>query len=311
MATASGVRIGWTQLPAHVRHAVETILGDTVVEAVSQAGGFSPGTADRVRTAGGVRAFVKAVGSALNEHSPSLHRREARVTSAMPDWAPVPTLLGHHDDGDWVVLVFQDIDGRHPSTPWRPDELRAVLTALDEFAAKATPSPVPNLDTVATQLTQDLTSWHRIAENPPDDLHPWAARHLSTLRTATDRALAALDGDTLTHMDIRADNILIADAVTFVDWPWACRGPSWLDSTMLLINVCLYGGHDVSALLTERAVTHCANRDDLVAVLAAMAGFFTDAARQPPPPGLPTVRAFQHAQATALLDWLSTDLTDR
>jgi hypothetical protein len=33
------------------------------------------------------------------------------------------------------------------------------------------------------------------------------------------------------------------------------------------------------------------------------AGFFLDIARQPPPPGLPTLRAFQRFQADALLPW--------
>ncbi|MET7709314.1 hypothetical protein [Micromonospora sp. NPDC005413] len=38
---------------------------------------------------------------------------------------------------------------------------------------------------------------------------------------------------------------------------------------------------------------------------AGLAGFFTDGARRPPPPGIPTVRAFQQAQADALLPWLA------
>src|SRR5205085_10839136 len=107
MVDASGVRIGWAELPESVREAVTGILGAPVVEAVSQPGGFSPGTADRVVTAAGTRAFVKAVGTALNELSPSMHRAEARVTAVLPAGAPVPRLLGFHDDGEWVALVFE------------------------------------------------------------------------------------------------------------------------------------------------------------------------------------------------------------
>src|SRR6185437_5917666 len=97
-----------------VRAAVEGIVGGPVVAAQTQRGGFSPGTADRVRTADGRRAFVKAVSPAQNEFSAVLHRREAVVTAALPGYAPTPRLLGCYDDGDWVALVLEDIDGRHP-----------------------------------------------------------------------------------------------------------------------------------------------------------------------------------------------------
>jgi hypothetical protein len=41
------------------------------------------------------------------------------------------------------------------------------------------------------------------------------------------------------------------------------------------------------------------------AVLAAFAGFFTWNALQPPPPGLPTLRAFQAAQGEVARRWLA------
>ncbi|SCL22863.1 hypothetical protein GA0074694_3482 [Micromonospora inyonensis] len=84
MNATTNSRIGWTDLPAGVRVAVERIIGGEVVAAVSQPGGFSPGTADRVRTADGHRAFVKAVGSAQNDRSPDMHRQEPRNAAALP-----------------------------------------------------------------------------------------------------------------------------------------------------------------------------------------------------------------------------------
>nr|WP_240944190.1 hypothetical protein [Micromonospora thermarum] len=136
-------RIGWADLPHHVRAAVEDILGDRVVEAVSQPGGYSPGTADRVRTSRGTRAFVKAVSPAQNADSVRLHRTEARNTAALPAYAPAPRLLGLHDDGEWVALVLSDVAGRHPATPWRAAELTGVLRALETLSAALTPNPVP------------------------------------------------------------------------------------------------------------------------------------------------------------------------
>jgi hypothetical protein len=38
--------------------------------------------------------------------------------------------------------------------------------------------------------------------------------------------------------------------------------------------------------------------------LAAWTGFLVSASRQPPPPGLPTLRAFQLGQGLVALDWL-------
>ncbi|WP_420813584.1 hypothetical protein [Planosporangium thailandense] len=89
-----------------------------------------------------------------------------------------------------------------------------------------------------------------------------------------------------------------------VDWPWACRGPAWLDTLLLLINVRLFGDHDATSLLRRCAAAADTDLGDLHAVLAGLAGFFADAARRPAPAGLPTLRAFQQAQADAAVSWL-------
>jgi hypothetical protein len=65
---------------------------------------------------------------------------------------------------------------------------------------------------------------------------------------------------------------------------------------MLLVNVRCYGG--------QLSTDIDADPDEITAVLAGVAGYFVDAARQPPPPGLPTVRAFRAAQGQVVPDWL-------
>ncbi|MFG1715442.1 phosphotransferase family protein [Micromonospora sp. NPDC049203] len=302
------IRLHWPELPAHVRDAVEAVLGDRVVAAVSQPGGFSPGTADRVRTAGGGRAFVKAVSPAQNDRSPGLYRAEARITAALPPGAPAPRLLGSYDDGDWIALVLTDVEGRHPATPWRADELAAVLCTLEAMAAALTPAPAGvSVPTAAELLAHDFGGWRRLAADPPAGLDPWARSHLPELCAAADRGLAALTGDTLCHVDVRADNLLLGPdgSVTVVDWPWACRGPAWLDTLLTVVNVQVYGGHDPDALLAARRLTADVDAADLTGVLAGFTGFFLDGARQPPPPGIPTVRAFQRLQGESLLPWLT------
>ncbi|MEV6299759.1 aminoglycoside phosphotransferase family protein [Actinoplanes sp. NPDC051861] len=301
MVTATGVRIGWADLPAGVRARVEAILGGgPVAEARSQAGGFSPGTADRVRTASGRRAFVKAVSPSLNVESAAMARRELRITAGLPASAPVPRLLDGFDDGDWVVLILEDIEGAHPRTPWVKGEIDAAATALRDLAAALTPAPVPGLPTAADRLSRDFAGWADLAAEPPADLAPWALRNLGPLHAAAERGIAAMaGGETLAHTDIRADNILVRPdgRMIIVDWPWGCRGPAWLDSVLLAVNVIVHGGAPGPLLdgVDEETVT---------GVISGCAAYFQHRSRQPPPPGLPTVRAFQRFQGDALLPWL-------
>jgi len=304
MPVASGQRITWWDLPEHLRRAVEEILGEVVTRTASQAGGLSPGSADRVMTGSGRRAFVKAVGAAQNSQTPGLHRREAAIAAQLPDSEHTPRLLGSFDDGNWVALVIDDVEGRHPATPWRPAELQTVLSSLSALSTLLTPTPVEEAPRARDDLASDFDGWERISADPPPDLDSWCAARLQSLAELAGYGLQALEGDTLIHTDLRADNLLIRPdgAVAFVDWPWATIGPAWLDVMFLLVNVNLFGGHDMDALVREHLAA--VPRDVVTGVLSGFSGFFIDIARQPAPPGLPTVRAFQRDQGQAVLSWL-------
>jgi hypothetical protein len=305
------VRLAWADLPVHVRRGVEALLGAPVVEAVGQTGGFSPGTADRVRLADGRRAFVKAAGVEINPRTVELHRREAEVTAGLPSGVPAPALLGCYDEGDWIALVMQDVAGRQPATPWDGSELAAALVALEALASAGTPAPpVVSQRPAGELLGNEFAGWKIVAADPPPDLDPWAAANLDRLIDLAASGVTALRGDTLCHTDIRADNLLIDDAgrVTIVDWPWATTASAWFDALCLVMNVRLHGGHETDALLARSPLTASADPDDVTAVLAGLAGGFADLARQPPPPGIPTVRAFQRRHADLLLDWVRARL---
>jgi hypothetical protein len=301
MVHETRVRIGWSDLPLSVRSRVEEIVGGgPVVEARSQTGGFSPGTADRLLTAGGRRAFVKAVTPAVNVRSAALARQEILITGAMPAHAPVPRVLGGFDDGDWVVLILEDIEGAEPRTPWVDSEIDAAVTALAELAVALTPAPAVTVPRVAELLADDFAGWERIATDPPADLEPWLAAQLGDLRAAAARGLAALQaGDTLTHGDIRSDNMLVRPdgRIVIVDWPWGAVGPAWLDRMLLAVNIAVHDGDAdrIVADLDPHLVTD---------VLAGLAGMFRDGYRQPPPPGVPTLRAFMKFQCAGMLRWL-------
>ncbi len=125
---AAGVRLPWADVPGRVRGAVEARLGERVTAATSSPGGFSPGVAARLRTSGGRRVFVKAVGPKPNPDSPAIHRREAEVVEG---------------EGGWILLAFEDVAGRSPAESWRPDELDRALDALASLSDLLTPSPLP------------------------------------------------------------------------------------------------------------------------------------------------------------------------
>lgn len=310
MPNASGVRIQWSELPAHVRAGLEDVIGGPVVRAESQRGGFSPGSADRVVTADGRRAFVKAANSALNEDTPGLYRREATITAQLPSSIPATQLLGTYDDGDWVALVLADVDGRHPHTPWQGDEIKAVLTTLETLTGALTPCPVDSVPTAPDELRGDFDGWQVLRDDWWPQLPTLAQTHLDELIAIADTAADAITGDTLVHLDVRADNLLIRPdgRVVLVDWPWACRGCSWLDSLCLLVNVELYGGHDVEQLRRANKVLAGAPADAVDAVLAGLCGYFFNAGRRPPHPALPTLKQFQRDQGVAVLGWLARRL---
>src|SRR5215216_5916874 len=239
---ATGWRVGWADAPGWLRDEVADRLGGPVVEAVTQAGGFSPGLAVRVRLADGRRAFVKAVGPDPNPDSAGIHRSEARTMAALPRSAPAPRLLWSLDRHGWVALAFEDVDGVHPALPWRPDELRRVLDMVADLAATLTPAP-PGLPPIAERLSDTLTGWRRLATASAaghDDLaglDPWAVRHLRRLAGLEARWPAATEGRTLLHLDLRADNLLLTPTrVVAVDWPYASVGAAWVDLLLLRLR---------------------------------------------------------------------------
>ncbi|WP_130013587.1 aminoglycoside phosphotransferase family protein [Serinicoccus sediminis] len=294
-----GDRLGWADLPPAVHDWARHVLGEPVVEAVSQPGGFSPGSADRVRTDGGSRAFVKAVGPHPNPDSAGLHRREAEVLRSLAaDGLDVaPALLAVLDEDGWVAVMTEVVDGRHPHAPWTTDELAAALDALGEVAQHPAPRSWPELP---TELAEPFDCWARVVEAPPAGLDPWLAARLPELHELSLRTLARLSGDAVVHTDVRADNLLVEPGgrVRVVDWPWASRGAAWFDATSLLVDVRAVGELDPTRHLPALAALG-ATTEDVLGGVAGLCGYLVDAARRPPAPGLPTLRAFQRSRGEA------------
>jgi aminoglycoside phosphotransferase (APT) family kinase protein len=301
---AAGVRVHWEDLPDWVRRVIEARLGGKVVEAVTQPGGFSPGLAARLRLADGRRVFVKAVSEKANPDTPVMHRREAKIVAALPASAPVPRLLWTFDEDGWVMLAFEDVDGRHPGGPWTEEDLALVVNALRQMAADLTPSPIATDVTASGAFERGINGWRIALERGEERLDRWCLKHLARLADLESLAPAAAAGETLLHFDTRADNILIAgDRVFVLDWPSARIGAAFVDWLIMAPSVAMQGGPAPDDFMTRFDVSGV-SRQDFDAILCSAAGYFLVRALEPAPQGLPTVRAFQAAQGTIALEWL-------
>jgi len=304
-APAAGVHLPWAQVPGAVQAWAARVGGGAPAAVRDRAGGFSPG-ATAVLECPGRAIFVKAVGTALNPESPGFHRREAVVSAALPAAPQFPRLLEVYDDGDWVALAFEAVEGRPPAHPWDADELWSVLDALSTVHRELTPCPVASLDPLAERGRRLFGGWAALAQGgPPTGLDSWAAAHLGRLAELEAGWPAACEGTTLVHGDVRADNVLLGPrGVVFVDWPHAAVGTPVFDLVGWAPSVVLEGGPDPEELLARHTPAVGVDRDVVTVLLAAVSGFFVASSFDAPPPGLPTLRGFQRAQGEVALAWL-------
>jgi hypothetical protein len=305
-APAAGVHLPWARVPEALQAWAAGVGGGAPANVRDRSGGFSPG-ATAVLECPRRSIFVKAVGAELNAESPVLHRREALVSAALPRAAIFPRLLDTYDDGAWVALAFEAVDGRPPRHPWDPAELADVLDAVITLHAALTPSPIPVLDDASEYFTPLFGGWADLAATtpPPARLDGWAATHLDRLAELESRWPRAIAGPTLVHGDLRADNVLVGpDSVVFVDWPHAAIGAPVFDLVAWAPSVVLEGGPEPEELLARHPAGRGADPQVVDTLVAAVSGFFVAHSLRPDPPGLPTLRAFQAAQGEVSLTWL-------
>lgn len=306
VATMAPPRLRWDELPETVRAAAESALGAGVASDVTQAGGFSPGLASRLVLDDGRRVFAKAINTARNPRSPGLYRREIEVMAALPESVPAPRLRWSFDDGDWVMLVLDDVEGTIPVQPWDRREFARVLAALEALSDALTPAPITAMS-IVDDLAENFRSWHTIADDPAltGRLDQWTQANLARLVEQESGWAAAAAGDTLLHADLRADNLLLtADGVMVVDWPYAVTGARWVDALLFLPSVAATSSIDPEQAWTGFRPARDADPDAVNAVLTAVAGDFLYQSMLPAPANLPTLRAHQHEKGAAALAWL-------
>ena len=307
---AVGVHLPYAEVPARVRAWVDETLGSPVVTWTEQVGGMSPGCVTRVVAADGSRAFVKAVGAELNPDTPAMFRREIATLELLgegPLWAD---LGASYDDGAWVALVLEDVDGHHPDLA--DDEQMADLLESTERLGDAlaeVPVPLARAATAAAPGYIDLrvtfATWRLGADHLdelPRDLVP------ETLRRQGDRCRALVDlllrphPERLVHWDIRVDNLIRRPdgAIVFVDWGTTAIGPVWADPLLARLERVESPWFDSSL---ESSPELAEAGDDLVT--GWLLGFGSMLAwrstQQIADVGLPTLNEFRRTEARRML----------
>jgi hypothetical protein len=296
-------RFQWAQLPLKVRIAIQDIMGSPVAIAVSQPGGYSPGTADRIITKTGKRFFVKAVGSPINADSPDIHRKEIRIMNSLASQQLGSGLVGSYDDGEWVALVFVDIEGRHPDLSQGKDR-EVVMTELRRLtSSELSSASIDLLPSLSDDVVYSFDAWKRIEASPIADLDPWIVKNFSRLANLSGSASERLRGNYLSHTDLRKDNILITGSrAVIVDWPWAAAGVPWFDALTVIIDAGVYNPRFDPALeISQNPLLASCLPEDIDSVISGMMGYFFDCARKPSPAGIVSLRKFQQDEGLACL----------
>ena len=293
-------RLEWRFLPAATRQLIEERCGSPVERADSQGGGFTPGFASVLTCADGSRHFVKAASVKAQRVFAESYRAEVRKLAALPSDVPATKLLWWHDDESWVTLGFEYVDGHAPHRPWRTRELERCLDLLELVADVLTPAPVAlATDTLPAEVGPFAELWEHVRVTRP------ALAHLNEAAALAAEATTALAGDTLVHLDVRDDNLIIGgDQVWLCDWNWPVVGPAWVDSISLLVQA-RGDGLDVDRVLMERRLTRDVSPDHIDGLLALMAGYFFKAADDPVPNSSPHLRDHQAWMRDVTWAWLT------
>ncbi|SEC82611.1 Phosphotransferase enzyme family protein [Nocardioides exalbidus] len=300
---AVGVRLPYGSVPAAVRSWVEGVLGSPVVSVAEQVGGMSPGCATRLTCADGTRAFVKAVGDDLNPDTPNLFRREAAVLSHLGEHRLWARLLASYDDGAWVALLIEDVEGRHPDFA-DGAELEAVLAGADrlsEALRERGEPPSARLLDVGDVFGKWADTLDALPSAPPGAPVPdWL---VSQQREWSDvlRAQADVAAAQLVHWDVRIDNLLRRPDgdVVFVDWGMAARGPAWVDPLLARMERMDDPWFDTS--ITSSPALVGAGDDAVTAFLAGFGAHLAVRSVTAVDVNLPTINDFRRTESRRML----------
>ncbi|MEV0111356.1 phosphotransferase [Nocardia sp. NPDC050799] len=300
-------RIVWSELPMSVRGEIESRLGTGVRSGSTQPGGFSRGMASRLALTDGRTVFAKAIPT--EDSFAYRYRIEGDTATKLPAGIPAPAVWFTLEIDGWQVLVFDDVNGRHPRFD-QPTELAAALAVVENLARMLTPNPLPGVPTLAAAHGPDFSGWRELADGGPSgDLDEWSRRNLDGLAVLESGWERATVGQTLLHTDLRADNMLVRPdgTVMVVDWSWPSVGAAWVDLVFLVTALASHRV-DPEPILGSHALTRDVDPEAISAVVCALAGYWIRESCRPGGSQSAALRRHRVESGRATVAWLQRRL---
>lgn len=281
------VNVATGELPPDVARQLERLTGARIHGYRLAAGGYTPALRCVIQTGGG--SYFAKVG--VTPLTAQFVRREIHVYRSVH--GPfMPRCVAWDDEGEWPLLIIEDLSAAHWPPPWRPDRIEQVLLQIE-----AMHNTRAALEPYAAVNATHWAGWENVAADPEPFLRlglaraAWLEAALPTLIEQEARCPTA--GNSLTHWDLRSDNICLAgDRAIFVDWNLACLSNPRLDLGFWLPSLAYEGGPLPESILP-----------DAPEVAAWVSGFFAARAGRPDIPDAPRVRWVQREQLQTALPW--------
>jgi hypothetical protein len=270
-----------------LRDRIEAILGFHIEEWIPVQRGYTA-TKRYVARSGSRSAFLKIGTSPITA---GMVNREIAVYRSLT--APfMPTFVGASVDPAEPVLVIEDLSSAEWPPPWSTPGLSIVLEQINEMHRT-----VSDLEVRTLLYDERNAGWPMVARDPAPFLslgltsREWLEKSLPPLIDAERRC--QLDGSSLTHLDLRSDNICIHKGqVKFVDWAEAGTGNAAVDMGFFLPSLAFEGGPNPDEIMPSAPE-----------VAALVSGFFAARAGLPSIPDAPFVRRVQLEQLSTALPW--------
>jgi hypothetical protein len=273
------------------RDQVRQILGYDPIEWIPINRGYTAAQRYVVRN-GTKSAFVK-IGATPT--SARLLNREIDVYTALS--APfMPKVLGWQADPSAPVLVLEDLSSALWPPPWKEETTVLVLNQIHNLH-----QTTADLEKRSLLHSGREAGWPTVAKDPQPFLNlglvsaRWLEIALPILIDAEQRCQP--EGDVVTHLDLRSDNICIHDGVVkFIDWAEAGLGNASVDLGFFLPSLAHEDGPLPDCILPSPEIA------------ALVSGFFAARAGLPTIEEAPLVRRVQKDQLTAALPWAQRQL---